>query len=55
MNFESARHNMIEQQLRPWRVNDPAVIEQLYANRREDVLETVVPLLKQPPARKFVF
>ncbi len=36
MNFESARHNMIEQQLRPWRVNDPAVIELLYADRRED-------------------
>lgn len=36
MNFESARHNMIEQQLRPWLVNDPAVIEQLYADRRED-------------------
>lgn len=36
MNFESARHNMIEQQLRPWLVNDPAVIELLYADRRED-------------------
>lgn len=36
MNFESARHNMIEQQLRPWRISDPAVIEQLYADRRED-------------------
>lgn len=36
MNFESARHNMIEQQLRPWRVSDPDVIDQLYADRRED-------------------
>lgn len=36
MNFESARHNMIEQQLRPWRISDPAVIDQLYADRRED-------------------
>lgn len=36
MNYEQARHNMIEQQLRPWRVTDPAVIEQLYADRRED-------------------
>lgn len=36
MNFESARHNMIEQQLRPWRITDPTVIEQLYADRRED-------------------
>lgn len=36
MNFESARHNMIEQQLRPWRISDPTVIDQLYADRRED-------------------
>jgi protein-L-isoaspartate(D-aspartate) O-methyltransferase len=36
MNFETARHNMIEQQLRPWRISDPTVIEQLYADRRED-------------------
>lgn len=36
MNFESARHNMIEQQLRPWRVTDPSVVDQLYADRRED-------------------
>ncbi|MBS3936304.1 MAG: protein-L-isoaspartate O-methyltransferase [Sulfuritalea sp.] len=36
MDFEKARHNMIEQQLRPWLVSDPAVIEQLYADRRED-------------------
>lgn len=36
MNFETARHNMIEQQLRPWQVDAPAVIDQLYADRRED-------------------
>jgi protein-L-isoaspartate(D-aspartate) O-methyltransferase len=36
MNFESARHNMIEQQLRPWRITDATVIDQLYADRRED-------------------
>lgn len=36
MNYERARHNMIEQQLRPWRIGDPAVIDQLYADRRED-------------------
>lgn len=36
MNFESARHNMIEQQLRPWKVADPLIIDQLYADRRED-------------------
>jgi len=36
MNYEQARHNMIEQQLRPWRVSDPVIIDQLYADRRED-------------------
>ncbi|MFN4148325.1 MAG: protein-L-isoaspartate O-methyltransferase family protein [Rhodocyclaceae bacterium] len=36
MNFELARHHMIEQQLRPWCITDPEVIEQLYADRRED-------------------
>jgi len=36
MNFEQARFNMIEQQLRPARVLDPAVIELLFAVRRED-------------------
>lgn len=36
MNFESARHHMIEQQLRPWCITDPEVIEQLYADRREN-------------------
>lgn len=36
MNFETARHNMIEQQLRPWNVYDPDVITRLYADRRED-------------------
>lgn len=36
MNFEVARHHMIEQQLRPWDVLDPAVVSVLYADRRED-------------------
>ncbi|MCX7898090.1 MAG: protein-L-isoaspartate O-methyltransferase [Rhodocyclaceae bacterium] len=35
MNYEKARHHMIEQQLRPWEVLDPAVIDSLYADRRE--------------------
>lgn len=35
MNFEKARHHMIEQQLRPWEVLDPVVIDTLYADRRE--------------------
>ncbi len=36
MNFESARLHMIEQQIRPWCVTDPKVIELLHADRRED-------------------
>ncbi len=36
MNFEQARFNMIEQQLRPANVLAPAVIELLFAVRRED-------------------
>lgn len=36
MNFEQARFNMIEQQLRPAKVLDPAVLELLFAVRRED-------------------
>lgn len=36
MNYELARHHMIEQQLRPWEVLDPGVVELLYADRRED-------------------
>lgn len=36
MNYEQARHNMIEQQLHSWLVSDPVVIELLYADRRED-------------------
>jgi protein-L-isoaspartate(D-aspartate) O-methyltransferase len=29
MNFEQARHNMIEQQIRPWEILDPAVLDLL--------------------------
>jgi protein-L-isoaspartate(D-aspartate) O-methyltransferase len=36
MNFELARHNMVEQQIRPWDVLDPAVLETVAAVRRED-------------------
>ena len=36
MNFETARFNMIEQQIRPWNVLDPAVLELLSTVRRED-------------------
>ncbi len=36
MNIEQARYNMIEQQIRPWDVLDPAVLELLALVRRED-------------------
>jgi len=36
MNVERARFNMIEQQIRPWDVLDPAVLELLASVRRED-------------------
>ena len=36
MNIELARHNMVEQQVRPWEVLDSRVLEALTAVRRED-------------------
>ena len=36
MNIEQARFNMIEQQIRPWRVNDGRVLGILAEVRRED-------------------
>lgn len=36
MNFEQARYNMIEQQIRTWEVLDPQVIDLLYAVKREE-------------------
>ncbi|MDH5338172.1 MAG: protein-L-isoaspartate O-methyltransferase, partial [Rubrivivax sp.] len=36
MNFELARYNMIEQQIRPWEVLDSAVLDLLATVRRED-------------------
>jgi protein-L-isoaspartate(D-aspartate) O-methyltransferase len=36
MNIEQARVNMIEQQIRPWRVADPDVLELLEIVKRED-------------------
>lgn len=35
MNFEQARFNMIEQQIRPWELTDLAVIKQLHSARRD--------------------
>jgi protein-L-isoaspartate(D-aspartate) O-methyltransferase len=43
MNVERARFNMIEQQIRPWEVLDPSVLELLAMVRREDFV---------PPAYK---
>ena len=36
MNFETARHNMIEQQIKPWNVIDPIAIDALESIPRED-------------------
>ena len=36
LNIELARHNMVEQQVRPWEVLDSRVLEALTAVRRED-------------------
>lgn len=36
MNLERARFNMIEQQIRPWEVLEPPVVDLLFAVRRED-------------------
>ena len=36
MDFERARFNMVEQQIRPWDVLDPRVLELLFRVRRDD-------------------
>jgi protein-L-isoaspartate(D-aspartate) O-methyltransferase len=36
MNFEQARFNMIEQQIRPWDVLDQSVLDLLFSVRREE-------------------
>jgi len=41
MNLELARFNMIEQQIRPWNVLDPAVLGLLAVVRREDFVPPV--------------
>jgi protein-L-isoaspartate(D-aspartate) O-methyltransferase len=41
MNYEQARRNMIEQQLRPWEVLDAGVVDLLYADRRENFVPAV--------------
>lgn len=59
MDIETARFNMIEQQIRPWEVLDPAVLALLATVRREDFVpptmralafvDTQVPLLPGQP------
>lgn len=59
MDIESARFNMIEQQIRPWDVLDPAVLALLATVRREDFVppamrtlafvDTQIPLLPGEP------
>lgn len=36
INFDTARHNMVEQQIRPWEVIDPLVLDAFAKVRRED-------------------
>jgi protein-L-isoaspartate(D-aspartate) O-methyltransferase len=36
MNFEKARFNMVEQQIRPWEVLDPVVLDLLMTVKREE-------------------
>src|SRR5210317_1028213 len=36
MNFDQARSNMVAQQVRPWEVLDPRVLELLETTHRED-------------------
>ena len=38
MDFEQARFNMVEQQIRTWDVLDPTVLDLLVRVRREDYL-----------------
>jgi protein-L-isoaspartate(D-aspartate) O-methyltransferase len=40
MNFEQARFNMVEQQIRTWEVLDPRVLDLLLQLRREDYVPT---------------
>jgi len=47
MNFEQARTNMVEQQIRTWEVLDQAVLDLLYAVPREDFVP--------PPYRALAF
>ncbi len=41
MDIEQARFNMVEQQIRPWEVLDPKVLDLLFKVRREDYVPQV--------------
>jgi protein-L-isoaspartate(D-aspartate) O-methyltransferase len=41
MDIEKARFNMVEQQIRPWEVLDPKVLDLLFKVRREDFVPPV--------------
>jgi protein-L-isoaspartate(D-aspartate) O-methyltransferase len=41
MDFEQARFNMVEQQIRPWEVLDPRVLDLLFKIKREDYVPQV--------------
>lgn len=41
MDIEQARFNMVEQQIRPWEVLDPQVLDLLFKVRREDFVPAV--------------
>ncbi len=41
MDYETARFNMIEQQIRPWEVLDPVVLDLLFKVKREDFVPPV--------------
>jgi protein-L-isoaspartate(D-aspartate) O-methyltransferase len=45
MNFEQARLNMIEHQIRPWDVLDQGVLDLLYAVKREDFVPAAYRML----------
>jgi protein-L-isoaspartate(D-aspartate) O-methyltransferase len=45
MDFEQARCNMVEQQIRTWEVLDPDVLDLLFAVRREDFVPAAYRLL----------
>jgi protein-L-isoaspartate(D-aspartate) O-methyltransferase len=45
LDFEQARHNMVEQQIRPWEVLDQSVLDLLLAVRREQFVPPAFRLL----------